>query len=107
MFLHFGGYEYSNHVQKNFGILSSVVRIVCPQNGQKLNGCVSGISQWQKEQVMTGRNHPMDLTGSDRQEKIVGRDSARPCSQYSFGNRMVVTDLSISVMMKISVPPMS
>lgn len=29
--------------------------IVCPQDGQKLNGCVSGISQWQKAQVMIGR----------------------------------------------------
>lgn len=26
--------------------------IVCPQDGQKLNGYVPGISQWQKAQVM-------------------------------------------------------
>ena len=33
-------------VQKNFGILSSLAEsIVCPQKGQKLKGCVSGISE--------------------------------------------------------------
>jgi hypothetical protein len=44
---------------------SDIDGIVCPQYGQKLNGCVSGISRLQNSQVMAGRNPPSDLTGSD------------------------------------------
>ena len=33
-------------------LVGSGAMIVCPQDGQKLNGYVPGISQWQKAQVM-------------------------------------------------------